>query len=436
MRTRGKERTRGEERTREGGEARGIQKMTPLSVSELNQAIAAILTDTVGTIRVAGEISNFKRASSGHRYFTLKDEGGQVACTLWRGRPLNFLPSDGMKVTVTGDLTVYSRRGQYQIDCHQLVLLGRGELHIAFETLKRELAARGYFDRDRKQPLPTLPLEIGVVTSPTGAVLHDILSTLERRLPACRVNFASAAVQGDRAPAELARAIATLDRQGTSELVIVARGGGALEDLWAFNTPIVAEAIYNAQTPIVSGVGHETDYTIADFVADVRAATPTAAAELATPYARAELLAHLNRRQQELSDRATAMLAEQHRRLETLAGSDGLRLLGDRLSVAQQHLDEIQRRAAAAMRLRLGEKKQLLEQSLVRHRALHPLAPLKRGFALLRRHGQWIAPESSLECGDRVEIIRTGQIARATINDIDDSDIGDSDIDDRQLETL
>ncbi|WP_017328213.1 exodeoxyribonuclease VII large subunit [Synechococcus sp. PCC 7336] len=392
--------------------------MQPLSVTELNQAIAAILTDAVGTVRVTGEISNFKRASSGHRYFTLKDEGGQVACTLWRGRPLNFLPGDGMQVIVTGDLAIYSPRGQYQLDCQHLTPLGQGELYLAFEALKRDLADRGYFDRDRKRPLPSLPLTIGVATSPTGAAIRDILSTLNRRFSACHINFVGTAVQGDRAPLEIARAITALDRQGSNELIIVGRGGGSLEDLWAFNTPAVAEAIYLAQTPIISGVGHETDYTIADFVADARAATPTAAAELATPYPQTDLLQQLDSLQQHFAHRVAVTLERHRDRLATLTRSYGFRSIGDRLHTAQQQLDEAKLQLDAAIHLGLTRKRQQLDTGALRLQTLNPLAPLQRGFALLRSNGQWLAPDRRLASGDRLEILRANQTARATIDEI------------------
>ena len=390
--------------------------MQAISVTQLNQAIAAILSESVGTVSVVGEISNFTRARSGHRYFTLKDEGGQVSCTLWRGRSLSFLPTDGMQVIVTGELTVYSPRGQYQIDCLQVQPLGQGELYLAFEALKEELAAKGYFDSDRKRPLPSLPLKVGVVTSATGAAIRDILSTLERRMPACQVYLVAAAVQGDRAPQEVANAIATLNRETNCDVAIVGRGGGSLEDLWAFNTIEVAEAIVQSEIPIISAVGHETDFTIADFVADARAATPTAAAELASPLPLPNLLGWLQDRQTLLDERIGNVLQEQSERLQVLANSYGFRSVGDRLHAAQQQVDEAEGKLATAVRQALGGKQQQWVLASTQLKALDPLAPLERGFALVKRQGEVLAVQELLEEGDRVEIVRAKQTARATID--------------------
>ncbi|MGK7906751.1 MAG: exodeoxyribonuclease VII large subunit [Synechococcus sp.] len=392
--------------------------MQAISVTQLNQAIAAILSESVGTVSVMGEISNFTRARSGHRYFTLKDEGGQISCTLWRGRSLSFLPGNGMKVIVTGELTVYSPRGQYQIDCIQVQPLGQGELYLAFEALKEELAAKGYFDRDRKRPLPSLPLKVGVVTSATGAAIRDILSTLERRMPACQVYLVATAVQGERAPEEIANAIATLNRETSCNVAIVGRGGGSLEDLWAFNTVEVADAIVQSEIPIISAVGHETDFTIADFVADARAATPTAAAELASPQPLQNLLAWLDDRQMLLDERIGNALQEQNTRLEVLGNSFGFRSAGDRLHAAQQQVDEGEAKLTIAMRQAFVRKQQQLAVTATQLKALNPLAPLERGFALIRRQGKLLSPQNSMEEGDRVEIVRTKQTARATIDGI------------------
>ncbi|MES2766690.1 MAG: exodeoxyribonuclease VII large subunit, partial [Bacteroidota bacterium] len=260
-----------------------------ISVTQLTRTIRGILEETFEGIRVSGEISNFKHHSSGHRYFTLKDEGAQIGCTMWRTRSLGFVPADGMKVVVFGNISVYPPQGKYQIDCITMMPLGKGDLHLAFELLKEKLARAGYFDPSRKRPLPLFPLKIGVITSPTGAAVRDILSTLERRMPACEIYFRPALVQGDGAAEDIAEAIYQLNNLDC-DVIIAGRGGGSLEDLWAFNTEIVARAIFESRVPFVSAVGHETDFTIADFVADIRAATPTAAAELVTPRSKTEML--------------------------------------------------------------------------------------------------------------------------------------------------
>ena len=243
---------------------------------------------------------------------------------------------------------------------------------MAFEALKEELAANGYFDADRKRPLPVFPLKVGVVTSATGAAIRDILSTLERRMPACEVTLVAAAVQGDRAPAAVAAAIATLNRETSCDVAIVGRGGGSLEDLWAFNTVEVANAILDSEIPVISAVGHETDFTIADFIADARAATPTAAAELASPQPAANVLAWLQDRQQLMGDRIQDRLNELRQRLESQRDSYGFRTVGDRLRAAQQQVDEVESKLSGATQQQLKNRSQVLELLSTQLKALTP----------------------------------------------------------------
>jgi exodeoxyribonuclease VII large subunit len=391
------------------------QPVQSLSVSQLNQAIAAVLSNSIGSVRVVGEVSNFKLARSGHRYFTLKDDTAQISCVMWRGRSLSFLPSDGMQVVVTGELTVYAPRGQYQIDCRSLTPLGRGELYLAFEALKEQLTASGYFAQERKRPLPSLPLHIGVVTSATGAAIRDILTTLDRRLPACRVTVAPVAVQGDRAPAEIATAIARLNRETDCQVLIVGRGGGSLEDLWAFNTPVVAEAIYQSRIPIVSAVGHETDATIADFVADARAATPTAAATLVTPQTRADLLQHLQRQHQQLDGAVQFALQWAAERSQALSRSYAFRSIPQRFQLAAQQVDAVEARLQQLTQQALHFKQLQLAASHRHLQALHPLAPLERGFALLRGQKGWLGVEDSLRNYSTVTVVRSREMARVAV---------------------
>jgi exodeoxyribonuclease VII large subunit len=293
-----------------------------VSVSVITNAIALLLKEGIGEVKVTGEISGFKTAYSGHRYFALKDETALIDCVMWGSKTLNFIPTDGMKVIVGGKLTVYPTRGKYQIDCDSMVAAGQGDLYLAYEALKQNLQARGFFNPELKKPLPMLPLKIGVVTSPTGAAIQDILSTLKRRSPHCHVYVCAATVQGDTAPAEVAAAIRQLN-QLDLDVAIVGRGGGSLEDLWGFNSLEVAEAIYASKIPIVSAVGHETDFTIADFVADVRAATPTGAAELVTQCDRAELLQLIAGCQDRLTTNMTATLQDYRQQVDLLANSYG-----------------------------------------------------------------------------------------------------------------
>jgi exodeoxyribonuclease VII large subunit len=256
-----------------------------LTVSDLTRKIKQILESGFPSIAVQGEISNLKRHSSGHLYFTMKDENAQLPCVMWRSRAsvLSFMPEDGAKVIAGGRLTVYEVRGSYQLDVQSIRPLGVGELQAAFEQLKKKLEAEGLFDAARKRPLPEYPKRIGVVTSPSGAVLQDMKNVFRRRFPGVELIMIPVRVQGAGAAAEIAEAVDDMSGYASLDLVIVARGGGSLEDLWPFNEEIVARAIARCRVPVVSAVGHETDYTIADFVADVRAPTPSAAAEMVVP---------------------------------------------------------------------------------------------------------------------------------------------------------
>jgi len=252
------------------------------TVSALTTEVKAVLEDGFSAIWVEGELSNFKHHTSGHMYFSLKDAEAQIRAVMFRGsnRLLKFTPKDGMAVLVFGTVTVYERRGEYQISVEFIEPKGIGALQLAFEQLKAKLDAEGLFDISRKRPLPRLPRKIGIITSPTGAVIRDMLTVIGRRFPGLAILIHPVQVQGETAAAEIAAALATFGRRADLDVLIVARGGGSLEDLWAFNEEVVARAIARSPIPVISAVGHETDVTIADFVADLRAPTPSAAAEL------------------------------------------------------------------------------------------------------------------------------------------------------------
>ena len=256
--------------------------MKILTVTELTTAIKTVLEPNFRGLSVKGEISNFKQQSSGHLYFSLKDAGAQVSAVLFRGSAANLsrMPKDGDQVVANGEISLYAPRGQYQIIVRELQFLGIGELLMKFHQLKEQLKSRGWFDPANKKPLPKFPKRIGVVTSPTGAVIKDILNVLKRRFPNFHLILNPVRVQGEKAPQEIAQAIAEFNRFNLVDVMIVARGGGSIEDLWAFNEEIVAKAIFESNIPVISAVGHETDFTIADWVADVRAPTPSAAAEI------------------------------------------------------------------------------------------------------------------------------------------------------------
>jgi exodeoxyribonuclease VII large subunit len=291
-----------------------------LSVSDLTSQIRRLLEQRVGAVWVGGEVSNLRAQSSGHIYFTLKDAGAQLSCVCFRdaARESRALLADGQQVILQGDVTVYEVRGQYQLVVRQIELRGVGALQIAFEKLKLKLAAEGLFAPERKRPLPKYPQRIGLVTSPTGAAIRDVLHVVQRRNPGLEIILAPCRVQGQGAGEEIAEAIRLLNEFGSLDLILVTRGGGSLEDLWAFNEEVVARAIFESAIPVVSAVGHEIDFTISDFVADVRAATPSAAAEIITEgvFASREFVANLIRRMAQAHPRRR--LNEQLQRLDDL----------------------------------------------------------------------------------------------------------------------
>jgi exodeoxyribonuclease VII large subunit len=390
-----------------------------ITVASLTQAITLLLRDEIGIVRVTGEISGFTIAASGHRYFTLKDESAQIDCVMWTSRTLSFRPKSGMQVVVQGRLTVYATRGKYQIDCDRMIAAGQGDLYLAFTALKEELAEQGYFDPDRKREIPAFPLKIGVVTSPTGAVVQDILSTLARRSPHCQIYLCPATVQGESAPEEIARAIATLQTTD-ADVLIVGRGGGSIEDLWAFNTLPVAAAIYQSRIPIISAVGHETDFTIADFVADLRAATPTAAAELVSQCDRDTLLQQIKLWENRFKRAVQLGMQNYHQRLNILSDSYAFQNFGDRLHDRAQQLDEAERDLQKSLVRHLRQSSTKLESISAHLRSLHPLSPLQRGFALLQVGDRILSVDESLTTFDKVDIVRRSEIAQVKIEKVYD----------------
>ncbi|MGD2037635.1 MAG: exodeoxyribonuclease VII large subunit, partial [Desulfobacterales bacterium] len=288
----------------------GFDEMEPMrkiyTVSELNAQIKSLLEEQFPFVWIVGEVSNFRTPLSGHFYFTLKDDASQISAVMFRGqqRQLKFQPEDGMRITGMGRLSVYEPRGTYQIILEYLEPSGIGALQIAFEKLKSRLADEGLFDERHKKAIPFLPHKIALITSPSGAAVHDMLNIIDRRFPNVNIQVFGVKVQGDGAEAEIAAALEQLNQQTDIDVAILARGGGSLEDLQAFNSESVARAVYASEIPTICGIGHETDYTIADFVADLRAPTPSAAAELAVPV-KSELLQRLNDLSVDLSYRMT-----------------------------------------------------------------------------------------------------------------------------------
>ena len=365
------------------------------SVTEITRTVRAVIEQNVGTVWVEGEVSNFRRQASGHQYFTLKDAASQLACVLfarggaWRkDTPL----ADGMQVQVRGALTVYEARGQYQMNVQLVQAAGAGLLQAKFEALKRKLDAEGLFDPAGKRALPKFPASVGIVTSPTGAALRDMLNILARRAPWLRVIVSPVRVQGDGAAAEVAAAIAELNRFAEFglppvDLIVVARGGGSVEDLWAFNEEAVARAIAASELPVVSAIGHEIDFTIADFAADLRAPTPSAAAELIAPDG-AELRQRLAGLEAQLR-RSLSMEIERGRaRLDVLTGGALFREPQNRLDAAAQQLDAAAETLQRQMSEHLAESKRRVADlfaTLRHHRPDQMLALLRQGFAASRQ---------------------------------------------------
>ncbi len=340
-----------------------------LTVSELNRGVRTLLERGYPLLQVRGEISNFTRAASGHVYFALKDAGAQVRCAMWKNRAigLGFVPRDGDAVEVRAVVTLFEARGEYQLNVESVRRAGAGALFEAFLRLKEKLEREGLFDADRKRDLPRFPRAIGVVTSPNAAALRDVISTLKRRSPMIPVIVYPTPVQGEGAGALVAAAIATAKHRGEVDVLIVCRGGGSIEDLWAFNEEVVARAIAASPVPVISGVGHETDFTIADFVADLRAPTPTAAAELAAP-AREELLAALNAGSAALVRAIETCLGDARQRLDWLARE--LVPPSERLQLKRRDLDDLRGRLAAAARRACERERARLE--LASHRLRGP----------------------------------------------------------------
>lgn len=377
----------------------------PLTVTELTRRIKQVLELGFPTLSVQGEISNFKRHTSGHVYFTLKDEGAQLSCVLWRSRAstLRYIPEDGMKVIVGGKLTVYEVRGSYQLDVQSIRPIGAGELQAAFERLKQKLAAEGLFDQARKRPLPKIPRRVGIVTSPTGAVLHDMVNVFRRRFPSLELILIPVRVQGAGASEEIARALDDFNAFATPDVVILARGGGSLEDLWAFNEESVARAIVRSHAPVVSAVGHETDFTIADFVSDLRAPTPSAAAELVVPDRR-ELLENVSDSWYRMHQAVEDILSSQKERIRHLLDSYAFNRPIDLLRQHSQRVDELLRalhRIAAHVFALASARRESLGRRL---QALDPNLTLKRGYTIVRKEGVIVSSVKRLVTDDEVEV--------------------------------
>jgi exodeoxyribonuclease VII large subunit len=433
-----------------------------LTVSQLTRRVKTLLEREVGAVYVAGEISNWRVSPSGHSYFTLKDDKSQVDCVMFRGRlaRLRFEPESGLAVVAGGTVTVYEKRGNYQIVCDEMHPKGLGALQLAFEQLKARLQEEGLFDEAHKKRLPALPRRIGVVTSPAGAAIRDILNVIHRRFANVHVLLAPARVQGDGAAAEIVAGIRMLDAYGV-DVMIVGRGGGSLEDLWAFNEEPVVRAVFEARTPVISAVGHEVDFALTDFAADVRAPTPSAAAELVVQE-REALLERLAKLRRALGTALGHRARAARGRLELARQSWALRKPEELLRERQQRADDLRERLVLAMTRRVADGRSGLAQAnralgllspqakLQRHRdalvalgprlaramraaverdrarfrpavaQLHALSPLRvlgRGYSLTRKDGAVVRSTRGLNRGDIIGIQFAEGSARAAIQE-------------------
>ncbi len=387
------------------------------TVSELTRRIKSTLELGYPSVVVTGELSNAKIPTSGHFYFSLKDASAQLNGVMWRSRVglLTFRPQDGMKVVVSGRITVYEPRGSYQLDASSIKPLGVGELQIAFDRLKQKLEQEGLFEPSRKRPIPEIPRKIGIVTSSSGAALQDILTVIGRRFPAVEIILRSAQVQGIGAAEDIAAGVDELNTIPDLDVIIVGRGGGSLEDLWAFNEEPVARALARSRVPVVSAVGHEVDYTIADYVADLRAPTPSAAAEMVVPD-RGAILDQFSNSWYTIRREVEDQLAERRERIAHLLTSYGFTRPADLLRQYVQRIDDLQQNlslAVAHQRTLTESRHRAIVQRLA---ALDPRLPLERGFALVRRDGELIGRSAQLHSGEKVEMEFKDGIARSTID--------------------
>ena len=393
------------------------------TVSRLTQHIRTLLeTDvTLQDVWVQGEISNLGRPASGHIYFTLKDAGASLRGVMWKGdaRHLTLPLQDGMQIEAHGRIGVYEPQGQYQFYADIIRPVGEGLLYQEFLRLKAMLDAEGLFEAERKKLIPELPRTIGIVTSATGAALRDMLNTLRRRLPLVEVILAPSPVQGDEAPPGIVAALAALD-QLEPDVILLARGGGSIEDLWAFNDERVVRAVAASNVPVISGVGHETDFTLCDFVADLRAPTPTAAAELATPVTMTDLLAYLQGMKTRLATATLSLLSAHQSELAALTASLRFASPLRRIQTDRQRLDDYARRGLSALKHRLVLDDSRLKGFERRLEALSPLAVLGRGYAVVTRQadGKVVGQVEQAKPGDGIQVrVSNGAFGAVVSND-------------------
>ena len=392
-----------------------------LTITQINEYIRTMMDGDrlLMNVAVKGELSNYKVYPSGHHYFTMKDEGGSLKCVMFKGSAIKmrFRPENGMQVIAMGRITVYPRDGAYQMYCSGLVLDGVGDLYAAFEQLKNKLAAQGLFDPSHKKPLPKYPKVVGIITSSAGAAVHDMIRILRRRYPLTTVRLLPVRVQGAEAPGEIAAAIAYANHYRLADLLIVGRGGGSMEDLWAFNDERVAYAIYHSQIPVISAVGHEPDVTISDFVADARAATPSNAAEIAVP--------DQDSLRQSLDQMSAAMVTAMNRQIKAarrhlsiLSESPALKSPEGYLVQRKNTLALLKNRLIAAQNQQLHSKARRFAALTAKLDAMSPLKVLSRGYSMTQSdNGKIIRSVHDVSAGDTIRISLEDGYLAATVND-------------------
>ena len=391
-------------------------------VSQINEYIKLRFDDDafLNNLFLRGEISNYKCYPSGHHYFSLKDAGGSIRCVMFRGSAfsLRFRPENGMKVIAQGRISVFPRDGAYQFYVNQMTVDGVGDLHVAFEQLKAKLLAEGLFDPSRKRPLPRYPHTIAIITSSAGAALRDMLRILRKRYPLCEVKLLPVRVQGEEAPGEIAAALAYANRYRVADLIITGRGGGSIEDLWAFNDERVARAIAASQIPVISAVGHEPDVTISDFVADLRAATPSNAAELAVPD-QMELRQALAARQALLLTQMQKRLKQERGTLERLASSRVLKSPINYINDRRLQVDYVQHRLTAAFSETVQRKHRRFASLTAKLDAMSPLKVLARGYSMASDgQGTLLRSVKQIKPGDRLTVRFADGSAAAVVEEV------------------
>ena len=392
-----------------------------LTITQLNEYIRGKLDSDglLNAVAVKGEISNYKLYPSGHHYFTLKDESSALKCVMFKGNALRlrFRPENGMKIIAMGKVSVFPRDGAYQLYCTAMALDGIGDLYAAFEQLKKKLAAQGLFDPAHKKPIPKFPGTIGIITSAAGAAVHDMLRILNKRYPLSKVRLLPVRVQGVEAPGEIAAAIRYANHHRLADLLIVGRGGGSIEDLWAFNEEIVAHAIYESEIPVISAVGHEPDVTISDYVADLRAATPSNAAELAVPD-REALAQALDSMSNAMANALTRQIKAHRQHLSVLSKSPALQSPTGYLEQKQRQLELLKNRLIAGENQMIARNTQRFVALTAKLDAMSPLKVLTRGYSMAQNErGEVIRSVSQVELGERIGIQFSDGRISATVMD-------------------